>query len=201
MQVFYADQRKAKLLYQSTKRHYKRWMIGNIVCFIFLLCIVGIYQCVVDAVGQGFTFEALVVGTGVAIVPFIIALMFHAFAVSGGRETLLNRFDEKVTLTDRYLSMEYVPHIRETFLYIHVKYHINYWQIEKLEYQKKKGRIKITGEYKIKILRRPRFQKDEGNEVEENISNGTFYIYEQFNDFDTLRKQLFVMAGKLDDFE
>ncbi len=195
MQEFTASVKNEKKLYRKVRKKYRRWVVGNIGVMICIGLMVAIFALIINKSGAEFTLDILVVGIGVCFIPLLIALFCRALAVSGGREVLLNRLADKVVLTEKYLFMEYVPHARETVEFDYVRYRMKYEDIEMLEYQEEKGRLKIAGYYQILRYRQIKFGETPDNFVVENVTNRPFYLYAHYDSFDECMKLIQRMSG------
>lgn len=200
MQEFAADRRREKQLYRRIRKKYKRWIYGNIGMLVCILMIVLIFLWISARVG-GFTPEVFVVGAGVSFFPFLFGCICRAWAGSGGREVLLNRISDKVVLAADYMAMEYIPHARETAEFGYISYKIYYADIETLEYQEDKGRLKISGSYTITRYRQAAQGEMPGNVQKENVTDRPFYLYEHYNGIEECIKQIAGRSGRTISYE
>lgn len=197
MKEFIAKKNSDKRLYKEIRKNYKRWTYGNIGMLVCIGAMVYLFKWVMEGSGMGVTSEVFVVSMSLSFIPLIVGIICRAFAISGGREVLMNRISDKIVLSEDCLYMEYIPCTREIVGFDYIRYCIRYSDIKSLDYQEKKRRIKITGPYQISQYRQINLGDIEGNVEVEYVDGHPFYIYAHYNSFDECLSQIYKKCGRL----
>lgn len=184
MTEFIANQKNGKKLYRKVRKNYKRWKYGMLLSACILLYIISrIFWVLQNAEGAP-AVETAIISAGVVLVPVIVLLLVYSAAISGGREVLMNRLQDKLILTENLLVMEYVPHSRETTEYDRIQYRMKYVSISEMTYERRHGRLRVSGPYEIRKYRNFAMGDMDGNVSRQNVEDGQFYLYAYYHDFE-----------------
>lgn len=196
MEQFTADQKLGKKLYRSVRRNFKRWRYGMISSFAFLLLGAGEAVWTIKKASGAGAGGIFVIAVAAVFLPALFACFSYAAAISGGREVLGNRIGERIIFADSYLILEYVPHARETTVYDRIQYRVPYDRVTGLVYQRRLGRLQISGDYEVRKYRSYSRGDVPENMARQEVDGTPFYLYAYYEDFDRLLASLRNRTGR-----
>lgn len=152
MREFVANKKEEKKLYKKCRKNYKRYKIGSVITCLLIAAII-LFDIIMVSRGESTREMAEIM---------IVCLCFDIFfgigtaivweaAISGGREVLMNRLEEKCTFFDDHFEIDYVPNpaikISE---YKHVALRMFYENVTSVDDElKDHGRLALSGKYEI----------------------------------------------------
>lgn len=182
------DKRK---LYRMIRPTYARWTLGHMgvaACVGTELAFLRWIYTILSA--SNVSMNTLFFCLGVCLFPVPFAIIFRGIAISGGRE-ILYRLTDKVTLTETFMLMEYVPKNARND---GVCYRVNYKDIRRLEYRK--GRLKIEGAFQIIVYQHVNWGTSELKKLTE-VKDGSFYLYAYLDSFKNCIQEISSRSGKV----
>ncbi len=186
---FVATKDKRKL-YRMIRSTYARWTLGHMgvaACVGTELAFLRWIYTILSA--SNVSMNTLFFCLGVCLFPVPFAIIFRGIAISGGRE-ILYRLTDKVTLTETFMLMEYVPKNARNDS---ICYRMNYSDIRRIAYQK--GRLKIEGAFQVIIYHHVNWGAMEFKNIKE-VKDGSFYLYAYFDSFKECMRQISLRSGK-----
>lgn len=189
MKEYKSTIKSEKQLYKSVRKNFKRWKYCN-AGVLFLLLIMIVMQLWIFKNSE-VSINALIVGIGMNFVPFLILCFLRATAVSGGREILLNRKDNTLTLKDTSLIVSYTPSLVESTDFSYVEIEMGYSNINKIECHKELGYVELYGGYVIKRFKSIQDIKP----VTEHLSNPPLKLYYSYNNLSEAIKCISSYSG------
>lgn len=199
MKEFYKNQKEEKHLARTIKYKYDRFKIGLGVCVVFLFIAALGCRYIINGAGSNLfeqgVFMALLVMFGFNIIPFIGAMIAYCTAISGGRDILLCRKDEKVIFLDDSMKITYMPAFRKVEDFEYVEKTIPYNKIKSIYYNTKFKRLEIKTDYTYKGWRWVRFGEQSSNIVISNHELADIKIYNCFDNMQELMNSLEKATG------
>lgn len=175
MKEYKSTIKSEKRLYKSVRKNFKRWKYCNAGVLFLILIMVGMQLWIFK--NSEVAINAIIVGIGINFVPFLILCFLRATAVSGGRDILLNRKNNILTLNTTSLVISYTPSLVESTDFSYVEIEMRYSDINKIECHKELGYVELYGEYVIR-----RFKSIQGiKPVTEHLSSPPLKLYYSYN--------------------
>ena len=135
-----------------------------------------------------FFLDAVIIRSGWPLF-LLLSFSFLIAAFSGNSKVLFNRKLELAEIGEENFMLSYLPYRFEHKTYNKVVFVMDYLDIDRLIYEKGKGRLTISGEYRIRYY----FYRPAGNSyfVEKDRS-GRLYVYQRYGEaqFDSIMEKL-----------
>ncbi len=188
MKEYVADKKLGKKLYRLKRKNFKRYKIGLLVSLVMLFIIVSI-NILLAGKGESSTqsLENVIVGIGFCIIPFFIGILAYALAITGGREVLMSRIEERCIITKEQILVQYIPNPHETTVYKKIVFQINREDIDKIVEEERYGRMVIYGHYRMLKYRNI---NDQMAAESLYITDMPLYIYGYYKDFNAMKTEL-----------
>ena len=199
MKEFYKNQKEEKHLARTIKYKYDRFKVGLVVCAIFLFITALGCRFIING-AEGALFEqgiymGILLLFGANIIPLIGAMIAYMAAISGGRDILLCRKDEKIIFLEDAMKITYVPAFRKVEDFEYVEKTIPYNKIKNIHYNPKFKRLEIKTDYTYKGWHWVRFGEQNDNIVISNYELGDIKIYNCFDNMQELMNSLEEVTG------
>lgn len=180
------DKGKELQLVRQVRTTTRKWKIGNALAIVFALIGIGLAAAVVMS-GSVHGAELVASLVAVLLFPLLGALLSSAVARTGGRDILLNRIGESVSMDEIELVESYTPRFRQLDSSALIENHISYSDITEVAHKKRTCQYVIRG--KVTTIRRSM------NGSTETKENGTIVLYDYFADMDTMLAELKKYSG------
>lgn len=197
-----SDKNICKEVYKDTFKRHPQFFIG-LLALLACLGILGyvIYD-MVDWIRFGEPPKSFLISRSIIIAVLLLAAYpIISFMISGGKTELLRREDETLDFFKDHIRISYTPEksIRKKFGRIEKS--IYYCDIESLEYEGKKRRLKITSGYQETDIRNPEEEKSVENTEISDKETTEIYLYEKYQGFDKIVEQIGRSARKIVEYD
>lgn len=206
MEVYLSNLEKQKKIKKVVCRSFGRWKIGfpcalawfgaGLIITIFLAMQMGLGH----HTGPGSSGIEIVETIAFPLILFgvfsIPGLLILAFAMSGGRNAILARLEEKIYLEPEGLRDLYSPRFATGTLAEKMEYTVRYDSIRELRWSEEKQRLEIRCDFLYGEYLHYSMGKVKGNYTEKYTEDGWFYIYGYFDHMDHLMASLERAVGR-----
>lgn len=206
MELYFSNLEKQKKIKRSVCRSFRRWKIGfpmaltwfgaDLIITIFL----AIHMRLGYHTGPGPAWLGIVEGIGFPVVLFgiisIPGLLILAYAMSGGRNAILARLEEKIYLEPDGLRDLYSPRFATGTLAEKMEYTVRYDRMRELRWNGEKQRLEIRCDFLYREYLHYHMGKVKGNCTENYTEDGWFYIYGYFDNMDHMISSLERITGQ-----
>lgn len=206
MEFYLSNTEKQKKIKKSVCRSFRRWKIGFPLALVWLAAdlIITIFLATQMNLGYhagpGPAWLGIVEGIGFSIALFgifaIPGLLILAYAMSGGRNAILARLEEKIYLEPDGLRDLYSPRFATGTLAEKKEYTVRYDRMREIRWNRRKQRLEIRCDCLYREYLHYQMGKVKGNYKENYMEDGWFYIYGYFDHMDHMIASLERMTGK-----
>lgn len=195
VEVFEKNRKAEKKHAKRIKRRYKRYWIGYLVAGI-LIVLIGVhsYDVFMEIMPMEEPFSIIMLMFGYNILYLIGVLFAIIVAAGGGRDQLLARLNEQVSIEQDSIRISYKPKMREIEKGDYAEYEIRPEKVRSLEYNERYGCLEILADCTYKVWENRERRPERMSET--SYENKKLMIYDCFDNMEGLKKAIQRVTAK-----